>query len=66
MKGAWEKTIVLISILLVAIVTYTVSRGENKPPPVAIASDACVVCHISPEIINSLYTPPEVAGGGGG
>ncbi|MDW7649903.1 MAG: hypothetical protein SCK29_08730 [Bacillota bacterium] len=61
-----ERTLVLLIFAAAIIMTLSVTGcGEKEPEVETVASDSCVACHISPEIIDSMYTPPESAGGGG-
>ena len=60
------KNLVLLMFLLATAIILVVGCGEQQPKVDAVASDACVTCHIAPDIIDSMYTPPPAAGGGGG
>lgn len=67
MQKIGGKTLVLLTFALAIMLTMTVTGcGEKKPVVEAVASDACVACHISPDIIDSMYAPPPVVAGGGG
>ncbi|MCW3489882.1 hypothetical protein [Dethiobacter alkaliphilus] len=48
------------------VIILAVGCGEQQPQVEAVASDACITCHIEPDIIDSMYTPPPAAEGGGG
>ncbi len=67
MQKTREKNLVLLIVLLTVVLTLLSGCGGTKMPNIEIiASDACISCHLQAEVIDSLYTPPEAAAGGGG
>lgn len=67
MQKLGGKTLVLLIFAIAILLTLTVTGcGEKQPVVETVASEACVACHISSDIIDSMYTPPPAAAGGGG
>ncbi|WP_143753435.1 hypothetical protein [Dethiobacter alkaliphilus] len=60
------KNLVLLMFFAAFVIILAVGCGEQQPQVEAVASDACITCHIEPDIIDSMYTPPPAAEGGGG
>ena len=59
----------LVYLIFAAAIVMTLSVtgcGEKAPAVETVASDSCVACHISPDLIDSMYSPPPAPAGGGG
>jgi len=69
-KNGGKSLVFLRLLVLSAFVVLIFSGCGAKKSPVspvaAVVSDACILCHISPEAIDMMHVPPEVAAGGGG
>jgi ABC-type uncharacterized transport system auxiliary subunit len=62
-----KKNVVLLSLMMITTLIFIMTGcGEKEPQVASIESDSCIGCHISADIIDSLYVPPTVEAGGGG
>jgi hypothetical protein len=59
-------SLIFVGASLLVVVAAMVFSVNTAPVLSATPSDGCMACHLDADVLDSMYCPPEDAGGGGG
>lgn len=59
-------SLIFVGVSLLVVVAAMVFYVNTAPVLSATPSDGCMACHLDAEVLESMYCPPDAAGGGGG